>query len=81
MSTMNTNKISQIFNSLISEGIEPRHVVPFCLRLHGKCLKDVSRSLGVSRGYLYKALAGERKANKSLIQELDRLGINPWQDA
>jgi len=75
---MSTNKIANIFDYLQYKEISLVHSIPFCLRLFGEQINDISKRAGVTRGYFYKVLAGERNPNAGIKQELKVLGINPW---
>jgi hypothetical protein len=77
---MNTKIISDIFNILQEKRIPLRHSVPFCLRLQGKKLSEISKAAGVTRGMLYQILAGKRRPNKRIRKELEISGINPWKE-
>ena len=75
---MNTMVISDIFNILKEKEVPPVYGVPFCLRLLGEQINEISKRAGVTRGFFYQALAGKRKPNKKIKKELEALGINPW---
>lgn len=75
---MNTTKISSILDYLNYHSISPAYSVPFCLRLLGEQVNDISKRAGVTRGFFYQALAGKRKPNERIKKELNELGINPW---
>jgi len=75
---MNTIQITNIFDYLNYKKISPVYSVPFCLRLLGKQINEVSKESGVSRIFFYKVLAGQRKPNEKIKQKLEELGINPW---
>lgn len=75
---MNTKIISEIFNILKEKGVPPSCSVPFCLRLHKEKLNEISKRAGVTRGFLYQALAGKRNPNERIKKELEVLGINPF---
>jgi len=75
---MDTRKISNIFDYLNHQRVSPVYSVPFCLRLHGKKLNEISKTAGVTRGFFYQALVGKRNPNERMKRELEALGINPW---
>ncbi len=77
---MNTEIISEIFNILQEKRISPSYSVPFCLRLYGKKLNEISKAAGVTRGMFYQVLAGKRRPNERIKRELLALGIVPWKD-
>lgn len=75
---MNTTIIPDIFNILKEKEVPPVCSVPFCLRLLGEQINQISKRAGVTRGFFYQALAGKRKPNERIKKELEALGINPW---
>lgn len=77
---MNTSKTSDIFNYLNNQEIPPILSISFCLRLMGVRMNDLYKSAGVSRSFLYQALAGKRKPNEAIKKKLDELRINPWEN-
>lgn len=74
---MNT-RIKNIFEFLTEQEIDPIYSVPFCLRLYGKKINEISESSGVTRNFFYKVLSGDRKPNEKIKEQLEALGINPW---
>jgi len=75
---MNTSAITDIFRTLEKKEVPPSYSVPFCLRLYGKQINEISKRAGVTRGFFYQALVGKRNPNKRMKKELETLGINPW---
>ncbi len=71
--------LQQLLQAHRSAGIGLHHSVGFLCRVQGVELKAAAREAGVSRGLLYFALRGERRATDRVRQAVEKhLGVDPW---
>jgi len=75
----NTKKIIRIFNFLNKQSVPLLYSIPLCLKLMGVQMKELSKTIGITRDMFYKIIAGERTPNEKFKEELNALGINPWE--
>ncbi|MCF6256201.1 MAG: helix-turn-helix transcriptional regulator [Gammaproteobacteria bacterium] len=76
---MNTSDIKMILTCHQRHDIPLQHSVALFYRVLGLSLSAAAKRAGYTRGYLYMALSGERKASVPLRQAVcDDLGVDVW---
>ena len=80
---MNKAAIKAYLGLGMRHGVPLQHTLTLICHARRDRLSELTKRCGVHRNTLYKALAGETKPSKYLIQTLSQEleGINPWQYA